>query len=153
MTEQKQQSWKEEDQGIDYYNYDLQEILKNYEDTRLPNYKVTLRVYMPPKERITTTEGGVMLTEKSAERAFDDHRYGSQVGLVVKIGDMAFQDKDKFPTGPWCKVGDWVVFARGRGYITLHGDMSTVDVDDDAIIKPIDCHPAKVRYPENKLNK
>ncbi len=153
MTEQNQQFWKEEDQGIDYYNYNLEEVLKNYDDVILPNFKVMLRVYQPPKQLIQVTEGGVWRTEKSAERESDDLRYGSMVGLVVKIGDVAFQDKAMFKNGPWCKVGDWVVFRRAAGYITLHGDMTTISVDDDAILHGVTCHPAKVRYPENKINK
>ena len=24
-------------------------------------------------------------------------------------------DKEKFPEGPWCKKGDWVIFARYAG--------------------------------------
>ena len=25
------------------------------------------------------------------------------------------KDKERYPNGPWCKVGDWVVFARYAG--------------------------------------
>ena len=31
------------------------------------------------------------------------------------MGPMADGDKEKFPTGAWCKQGDWVSFARYAG--------------------------------------
>jgi len=36
-------------------------------------------------------------------------------GYVLKMGPLAYQDREKYPTGPWCKVGDWVIFARYAG--------------------------------------
>jgi co-chaperonin GroES (HSP10) len=29
--------------------------------------------------------------------------------FVVKVGPDAYSDKSKFPTGPWCKEGDFVL--------------------------------------------
>ena len=34
---------------------------------------------------------------------------------VIKVGPLAYHDKEKFPTGPWCKKGQWVIFARYAG--------------------------------------
>ena len=34
---------------------------------------------------------------------------------VLKMGDLCYEDKDKYPTGPWCKEKDWVIFARYAG--------------------------------------
>ena len=31
------------------------------------------------------------------------------------MGPLAYQDREKFATGPWCKKGDWVIFARYAG--------------------------------------
>jgi co-chaperonin GroES (HSP10) len=36
-------------------------------------------------------------------------------GYVLKVGPLAYYDKEKFPTGAWCKKGDWVIFARYAG--------------------------------------
>ena len=30
----------------------------------------------------------------------------SIIGLVVEMGSAAFGDKERFPSGPWCKEGD-----------------------------------------------
>ena len=39
----------------------------------------------------------------------------STMGAVVDMGEQAYADKDRFPTGPWCKVGDFVMFRPNTG--------------------------------------
>ena len=39
----------------------------------------------------------------------------SIIGLVVDIGDQAYSDVDRFPTGPWCKQRDYVMFRANTG--------------------------------------
>jgi co-chaperonin GroES (HSP10) len=34
---------------------------------------------------------------------------------VLAVGPLAYADENKFPTGPWCKKGDWIVFGRYAG--------------------------------------
>ena len=34
----------------------------------------------------------------------------SIIGLVLDMGEQAYSDADRFPTGPWCKPGDYVMF-------------------------------------------
>ena len=31
------------------------------------------------------------------------------------MGDACYRDKERYQNGPWCAVGDWVVFARYAG--------------------------------------
>ena len=61
-----------------------------------------------PKEK---TKGGIIIAQESLDKA----RIATNCGYVVKMGPMAYGDKEKFPTGPWCKEGDWVIFARYAG--------------------------------------
>lgn len=39
----------------------------------------------------------------------------SMMGAVIDMGEQAYSDKDRFPTGPWCKVGDFVMFRPHSG--------------------------------------
>jgi co-chaperonin GroES (HSP10) len=39
----------------------------------------------------------------------------SIMGLVIDIGADAYSDKDRFPEGPWCKEGDYVMFRMNTG--------------------------------------
>ena len=61
-----------------------------------------------PKEK---TKGGIIIAQESLDKA----RIATNCGYVVKMGPMAYGDKEKFPTGPWGKEKDWVIFARYAG--------------------------------------
>ena len=39
----------------------------------------------------------------------------SMVGMVLDMGPQAYSDKDRFPTGPWCQKGDYVMFRSNSG--------------------------------------
>ena len=60
-----------------------------------------------PKEK---TKGGILFSQESLDKA----RIATTCGYVLKMGDLAYKDKDKFGD-PWCKKGDWVIFARYAG--------------------------------------
>ena len=46
-----------------------------------------------------------------AKQTLDKEKIATIVGLVVSMGPrVLYADQDKFPTGPWCKEGDWVIF-------------------------------------------
>ena len=60
-----------------------------------------------PKEK---TKGGILFSQESLDKA----RIATTCGYVLKMGDLAYKDKDKFGE-PWCKKGDWVIFARYAG--------------------------------------
>ena len=39
----------------------------------------------------------------------------SIIGLVLDMGEQAYSDAARFPTGPWCKQGDYVMFRANTG--------------------------------------
>jgi len=57
------------------------------------------------------TKGGVVIHEAALER----QQVASQCGLVLAMGPQCYRDKERYPDGPWCKINDWVVFARYAG--------------------------------------
>ena len=61
-----------------------------------------------PKDK---TAGGLIISQESLDKA----RIATNCGYVLKIGPLAYLDKEKYPTGPWCKEKDWVIFARYAG--------------------------------------
>ena len=77
---------------------------------QLPNpsgYRM-LVLQFTPKEK---TKGGIIFSQESLDKA----RIATNCGYVLKLGPLCYHDKDKFPTGPWCKEKDWVIFARYAG--------------------------------------
>jgi co-chaperonin GroES (HSP10) len=57
---------------------------------------------------------------------------------VISMGPDAYQNKDKFPTGAWCKEGDFVIT---RGYagtrLKIHGKEFRL-INDDTVEAVVD---------------
>ena len=57
----------------------------------------------------------------------------SIIGLVVDIGEQAYSDPDRFPNGPWCEQGDYVMFRANTGTrFTIEGSEYRL-MNDDSI--------------------
>lgn len=69
------------------------------------------RLAILPYRGTKTTKGGIVLADETQKRA----QLATNVGYVLKTGDLAYADESKFPNGPWCKTGDWVIFGRYAG--------------------------------------
>ena len=55
----------------------------------------------------------------------------SPVLFVLKMGDLAYKDEAKFPTGAWCKEGDFVITRPYTGTrIMIYGKEFRVIYDD-----------------------
>ena len=58
-----------------------------------------------PKDK---TKGGIIIAQESLDRL----KIAVNCGYVLKMGPEAYKDKDKFPSGAWCKEKDWRQFLR-----------------------------------------
>jgi co-chaperonin GroES (HSP10) len=80
-----------------------------------------------PKEK---TKGGILI----AQETLDKLRIAVNCGYVLKLGPLAYQDKDKFSSGAWCKKGDWVIFARYAGSrLPIEGGEVRILNDDEVL--------------------
>jgi co-chaperonin GroES (HSP10) len=53
--------------------------------------------------------------------------------FVAKLGDLAYKDEARFPTGPWCKEGDFVLVRAYSGTrIKIHGTEWRI-INDDTV--------------------
>lgn len=58
--------------------------------------------------------------------------------FVVKMGPDCFQDKDRFPTGPWCKEGDFILVRPNSGTrLIIHGREFRI-INDDSVEAVVD---------------
>jgi len=73
-------------------------------------------------------EGGIIKSD-------DTKRVEEQttvVLFVIKLGDLAYADKDRFPTGAWCKEGDFVLTRPYTGTrVVIHGKEFRIINDDN----------------------
>ena len=57
----------------------------------------------------------------------------STVFFVVKMGPDCYQDKTRFPNGPWCKQGDFILVRPHAGTrVKIHGREFRI-INDDAV--------------------
>jgi co-chaperonin GroES (HSP10) len=94
----------------------------------LPNPSGYRLLVLPftPKEK---TKGGILFSQESLDKA----RIATTCGYVLKMGDLAYTDKDKFGD-PWCKKGDWVIFARYAGSrLPIEGGEVRILNDDEVL--------------------
>lgn len=114
--------------------YKIDKITDESIVTKLPEPSgYRLLIAIPDMEE--KTEGGVYLPDKLK----DAENTASILGFVIKAGPDAYGDADKFPTGPWCKEGDFVVFRsysgtrfkfRGKEFRLINDDTVEAVVDD-----------------------
>ena len=121
-----------------YKSEPRKEITK--ETTKLPQ-PTGWRILVLPFRMKEKTKGGIVLGSETIER----QQVASQCGLVLAMGPACYLDKDRYPHGPWCKVNDWVVFARYAGSrIHIEGGEIRL-LNDDEIL-------ATVQDPEDILH-
>lgn len=79
-------------------------------------------------------ESGILKADSSVR--IEEH--STVVLFVVKLGDMAYKDTEKFPTGAWCKEGDFVLTRAYSGTrIKIHGREFRL-INDDAVEGTVD---------------
>jgi len=53
--------------------------------------------------------------------------------FVVKLGPDCYQDASRFPTGPWCQVGDFILVRPNAGTrLVIHGKEFRI-INDDSV--------------------
>lgn len=88
------------------------------------------RIAILPYRGAEKTKGGIVLSEETQKRT----QLGTTCGYVLRVGDLAYKDESKFPNGPWCKEGDWIIFGRYAGSrINIDGGEIRILNDDEII--------------------
>ena len=108
---------------------------EEYSDTpdvlpELPGFHVLVRP-VSVKEK---TKGGILIPNSTKE----DMSYLTTVGKVIKIGNLAYNDKDKFPKGPWCKEGDYICYAKHAGQKIQYKEVKMILLYDDQVIMKVE---------------
>ena len=114
---------------------------ENIQKSQLPAPSGWRLLVLPftPKEK---TKGGILI----AQEALDKLRIATNCGYVLKMGPLTYHDKEKFPTGPWCKKGDWVIFARYAGSrLPIEGGEVRI-LNDDEVLGTIEDPESVLHY-------
>ena len=96
-------------------------------------------VAMPVAEE--KTEGGIL----KAASTVRDEELSNICGYVLKLGSECYKDSKRFPSGAWCKTGDWVVFRAYSGTrIKMYGQEFRL-INDDTVEAVVDDPTGVVR--------
>ena len=116
------------------------ETLTKSEIDKLPQptgWRILVLPFVMPEK----SKGGIIIAQESLDRA----RVAVQAGYVLRVGPLAYGDKNKFTTGPWCKEKEWVIFARYAGSrLQIDGGEIRILNDDEVL--------ATVKEPEHVLH-
>jgi len=128
-------------------NKELVGVKKSEPKKEVTNEKAKLpqptgwRMLVLPFKMKDKTKGGLIIAETALER----QQVASQCGLVLRMGPDCYKDKERYADGPWCKEGDWVMFARYAGSrIKIEGGEIRLLNDDEVL--------ATIKNPEDILH-
>jgi co-chaperonin GroES (HSP10) len=75
------------------------------------------------------TEGGIL----KADITLEHEALLTTVLFVVSVGPDAYADKARFPSGPWCKAGDFILTRPHAGSrVKIHGKEFRL-INDDSV--------------------
>ena len=96
--------------------------------TQMPKptgYKILIALPEPDEK----TDGGII----KASQTIHNEEVGSIVGFVLDTGPDVYSDSVRFPTGPFCKKGDWIVMRSYTGTrFMVHGKEFRL-INDDSV--------------------
>ena len=88
-------------------------------------YKILVALPNPEKE----FDGGILKSNKT----LSEEEIGSIFGMVIKLGPDCYNDKNRFPSGPSCKEGDWIIMRPYSGTrLKIHGKEFRL-INDDSV--------------------
>lgn len=74
-------------------------------------------------------ESGIL----KADATKNIEQHSTVILFVLKVGDMAYKDESRFPTGPWCKEGDFILTRAYAGTrFKIHGTEFRI-INDDTV--------------------
>jgi co-chaperonin GroES (HSP10) len=87
------------------------------------------RILCAIPESEETYESGLIKADET--RRHDDLL--TTVLFVVDLGPDCYQDKTRFPNGPWCKAGDFILVRPNAGTrLVIHGREFRI-INDDSV--------------------
>jgi co-chaperonin GroES (HSP10) len=84
---------------------------------------------------VDTTFGGKIEKPKETQ---DVEEQTTIVLYVIELGPQAYMDKTRYPTGPWCRKGDFIICRSYSGTrLKIHGREFRI-INDDTVEAVVD---------------
>jgi co-chaperonin GroES (HSP10) len=109
---------------------DVSDIEKAKQIPKPSGYRILCAIPEVEKE----FEGGILKAEETRQR----EETLTTVLFVVDLGPDCYLDKTRFPNGPWCKKGDFVLIRPNAGTrLVIHGKEFRI-INDDSVEGVVD---------------
>jgi len=114
-----------ETEKVEEIQVDESETRKASQMPKPQGYKILIALPEPDEK----TDGGII----KASQTIHAEEVGSIVGFVLDMGPDAYANPGRFPTGPFCKKGDWIVMRSYTGTrFMVHGKEFRL-INDDSV--------------------
>ena len=88
-------------------------------------YKILIALPEPEEQ----TKGGIIKSTQTLQV----EEVGSICGFILDMGDDCYKDEKRFPNGPYCKKGDWIIMRSYSGTrFKVHGKEFRL-INDDSV--------------------
>ena len=104
---------------------DATEVEKAAQLPKPSGYRILCAIPEVDKE----TEGGIIMADEYLRR----EELLTTVLFVVELGPDCYQDKARFPNGPWCKQGDFILVRPNAGTRLVIHDREFRIINDDSV--------------------
>lgn len=118
----------------------VEEFYKNKRPTGVVGSKIMIQLYAKDEvdaDHMILADGTKSLICKP-EKVQPEERYQSPVGMVIALGPTAYVGDKYKDSGPWCKLGDWVVFPRHNGAQIVRCGKAVHYIYCDEILEVVD---------------
>ena len=107
-------------------------------DMRPAGYLVAVKIYIRPEELKTIKkEDGTEVTLYLPDTVRAEDKYSSVSALVCAVGPEAYQGEKFERSGPWCKVGDWILIPRYESTMVSYRGVAMALLPDDRVMAVI----------------
>ena len=88
-------------------------------------YKILIALPEPEEQ----TKGGII----KASQTMQVEEVGSICGFILAMGEDCYKDEKRFPNGPYCKEGEWIIMRSYSGTrFKVHGKEFRL-INDDSV--------------------
>ena len=115
----------EKDTNVEEIDTEESKARKASQMPKPKGYKILIALPAPDEK----TDGGII----KASQTIHTEEVGSIVGCVLDMGPDVYSDSARFPTGAFCKKGDWIIMRSYTGTrFLVHGKEFRL-INDDSV--------------------
>lgn len=122
------------DPGIDLETLNIEEEVKKFSNVKVVGSHLLVRRYIP--QEIHVNNKGIKTSIILPESTREEYKHIGRVGLVVALGKDAYNER--FKNGPYCWIGDWVLFPKYEGISIDINGICCYLVEDASIAMVLD---------------